>query len=66
MHLMRNMCKDRNKKLIKIADEYGFEKLHLIACLKSGKINWFFKIQYLLLYSSIYVDQDPFLQFERR
>ena len=41
---MRNMCKDRNKKLIKIADEYGFDKLHLIACLKSGKINWYFKI----------------------
>lgn len=66
IRLMRNMCKDRNKKLIKIADEHGFDKLHIVACLNSTKLSLLIKMQYLLLYSSILIDQDPFLHFERR
>lgn len=66
VRLARNLCKDRNKKLLKVADDYGLCREHLNLVLNSGRISWILKMQYLLLYSSLLIDQDPFLSFERR
>jgi hypothetical protein len=66
VRFIRNLCKDRNKKLLKVAEDYGLDQDHIINSLHSAKIEWKLKIQYLLLYSVVFVDQDPFLSFERR
>ena len=61
--LTRNLCKDRNKRLIKTADDYGLTQKHLNLCLGNDKIGWKLRMYYLLLYSTMYIDQDPFLNF---
>jgi hypothetical protein len=38
---MRNLCKDRNKKLMKIAEDNGLTKTHITQCLSNlTKIGW--------------------------
>ena len=64
--MVRNLCKDRNRKLLKVAEDYGLNLNHINQCMFSTRISWDLKIEYLALYSSFYIDQDPFLNYERR
>ena len=63
IRLFRNLCKDKNKKLLKVADDYGLDQDHLKLCLKSDKIWQKLKTHYLSLYTVLFIDQDPFLPF---
>ena len=66
VRLFRNLVKDRNKKLIKIINDWGITHHHLFNVLVNQRISWELKSVYLDLYTKMYVDQDPFLVFDKR
>lgn len=61
--MFRNLCRNRNKKLFKIVDDWGITEEHIQAVFNSKNISWVLKTSYLNLWTTIYIDEDPFLPF---
>ena len=66
LKLMRNLCKDRNKKLAKIMEDYGLTVEFMHAVFRHREISWEIITKFLDLYCVMYLVQDPFLCFEKR
>lgn len=64
--MFRNLCRNRNKKLFKVVDDWGINEEHIQLVFASKKIDWSLKANYLSLWSAIFIDEDPFLPFEKR
>lgn len=64
--MFRNLCRNRNKKLFKIVDDWGITEEHIQLIFSSKNIGWPLKSNYLSLWMVIYIDEDPFLPFEKR
>ena len=63
LKLMRNLCKDRNKKLAKIMEDYGLTVEFMHSIFKNKQISWEIITKFLDLYCAMYIVQDPFLCF---
>jgi len=60
---MRNLCKDKNKKLAKIIEDYGLTQAYMNLVFKNTDIGWELIAKFLDLYCSVHIVQDPFLSF---
>ena len=63
---MRNLCKDRNRKMPKVVEDYGLTQQYMHEVFRSGQIGWEMVARFLDLYVAMYVVQDPFLSFQKR
>jgi hypothetical protein len=65
VRLLRNMCKDRNKKLTKFIEGLGLDREYVAAVVRSPLIDSTTKLVFLDIYFEMYVNQDPFIPFRK-
>jgi len=63
---MRNLCKDRNKKIQKVVEDYGLTQQYMHQLFKTGDVGWEMVSRFLDLYCAMYLIQDPFISFHKK
>lgn len=63
---MRNLCKDRNRKMPRVVEDYGLTQNYMYSVFRDTEIGWSLIARFLDLYCSMYLIQDPFVSFEKR
>lgn len=63
---MRNLCKDKNKKMPRVLEDHGMNIEYLECVFKSNEMSWEMVSKFLDVYCAMYLIQDPFLSFSKR